>query len=283
VSRRAAALLLSAALLGGCASVAPIDALDEGGRIVSAPLPLADAQPLATWYLPSTEPTALVLLQHGFSRQCANLRETSRRLMRSSLMVLCVEASMAAGNPQLADALALALANGGVSPPDRALPVRIIVGGHSAGAAFAVRVGVRLDDVAPQRLAGALLFDPVAAEGFAEQLLRISDAGRRPVLALLAAAHGCNAQSNTLPALREVRHAARMAGRSAFVGVQFGAEATHVDVEGEDGDWIGRSACGPPTPANVEALRSLAVAWAVAMAAGRAPEPAPGPGWHVIE
>ena len=116
-----------------------------------------------------------------------------------------------------------------------------------------------------------------------KQLLRISDAGRRPVLALLAAAHGCNAQSNTLPALREVRHAARAAGRSAFVGVQFGAEATHVDVEGEDGDWIGRSACGPPTPANVEALRSLAVAWAVAMAAGRAPEPAPGPGWHVIE
>lgn len=276
-------MLLFVALLGGCAAVPPIDTAERDGRIVSAPLPLAGAERVATWYLPSREPRALVLLQHGFSRQCANLRETSRRLMRASLMVLCVDAPMAAGNPPLAEALAQGLATGAVSPPQHVLPATVIVGGHSAGAAFAVGVGARLDSLVPQRLAGALLFDPVATRGFAAQLLRVSDAGRRPVLALLAAPHGCNAQANALPALREARQAALAAGRSGFVGVQFGADGTHVDVEGEDGDWIGRSACGVPNPANAEALRDLAVQWAVAMAAGRAPEPLPGQGWHAIQ
>jgi hypothetical protein len=274
---------LFVALLGGCATVPPIDTAERDGRIVSAPLPLAGAELVATWYVPSGEPQALVLLQHGFARQCATLHETSRRLMQASLMVLCIDAPMAAGNPQLAEVLAQGLAAGAVNPPQHALPAPVIVGGHSAGAAFAVGVGTRLEVLAPQRLAGALLFDPVATGGFPEQLLRVSDAGRRPVLALLAPAHGCNAQANALPALREVRRAALAAGRNGFVGVQFAADGTHVDVEGEDGDWIGRAACGAPMPANVEALRGMAVRWAAAMAAGRAPEPLQGQGWHAIE
>ena len=275
-----------AGALGGCASVTPLDEAAGGGRIVRAPVVLAGSEVQATWYMPKAQASALVLLQHGFSRRCDNLRETSRQLMQASLMVLCLDASMAGGNDALAVSLADALADEGLKPPVGAVPRRLIVGGHSAGARFAVSVGARLDAAVPQRLAGALLFDPVATAGFEEQLLRISDAGRRPVLALLAAAHGCNAQGNALPALRQVRQAARGADRDVFVGVMLGADATHTDVEGEDSDWIGTTACGVPTTANVARLRQVAVAWAEAVAAGvppRPPEPQPGQGWHVIE
>jgi acetyl esterase/lipase len=41
--------------------------------------------------------------------------------------------------------------------PTAALPDRIIVAGHSAGAAFAAALGAALVEIAPERLAGALL------------------------------------------------------------------------------------------------------------------------------
>jgi hypothetical protein len=40
-----------------------------------------------------------------------------------------------------------------------------------------------------------------------------------------------------------------------------GPGSTHLDAEGDDGDAIGRLACGAPQPAAVETLRTRAAEW----------------------
>jgi pimeloyl-ACP methyl ester carboxylesterase len=268
--RQLAAALL-ALLLAGCASLAPAPVVDPAGAVVPATLALGDMPVAAQWYLPSGEATALLVLEHGFTRGCGQLRGTSRQLMAAGLAVLCVEASMAGGNPALADTLARRLSVAQVAPDGRVLPQRIIVGGHSAGAAFAAALGARLDELAPDRLAGALLFDPVATADFESQLRAVSAAGRRPVLAVLAPPHRCNAQSNALPALQHLRAEALAAQRDAFVGLRYAVGATHADIEGEDTDWLAALVCGTPQAVHTARLRELAVSWARELARGRQP------------
>ncbi len=253
-------ITLCAALVG-CAAPVPLRETGAAGSIVVDTIEL-DGQPReAHWYLPAADAMALVVFEHGFTRRCANLRETTRQWMASGLMALCIDAPMAGGNPALAEALARRLAGDIVAPGGRAVPRSIIVAGHSAGAVFAVALGASLDAVAPGRLAGALLFDPVATAGFEAPLRAVSAAGRRPVLALLAPPHRCNAGSNALPALRRAEQEARDAGSSAFIVVRLAEDATHADVEGEDTDALAEWACGPVKPARTAALRALAMAW----------------------
>ncbi len=267
VARIAAAL--AALLAAGCAVVPP-------------PAPsAADAPPRAAiafglfefrgerldteWHLPAAEPAGLVLVQHGFARRCANLRTTMRRIAEAGAMTLCVNAEMARGAPGLADALAVAILQGLAAPDARPVPRRVVVGGHSAGAVFAARVGRALAWADGSVLAGAILFDPVAVPGFAENLEAVSDAGRRPVRAVMAAPAGCNARHNAVPALQRVAEAARAAGADAFVGVELTQGSTHVDAEGEDTEAVAVLACrqGTPTRANAETLRTLAARWAI--------------------
>lgn len=267
--------LLAAALLGlllvGCASLAPAPVADPAGSVVQATLALGDMPVASRWYLPAGKASALLVLEHGYTRSCGHLQGSSRQLMAAGLMVLCVEAPMAGGNPTLADILARRLAAARVAPDGRALPQRIIVGGHSAGAAFATALGARLDELAPDRLAGAMLFDPVATADFESQLRAVSAAGRRPVLAVLAPPHRCNAQSNALPALQRLHAEAQAAQRDAFVGLRFAVGATHADIEGEDSDWIAALACGSAQATQTARLRGLAAAWASELARGRQP------------
>lgn len=257
---------LGALLLAACASVPqlPVDGLAP----VQAPLLLDGVAYTAEWFVPAAPATALVTVQHGFARDCANVRETSRRIAARGLMTLCVNASMVAGNAALAEALALALTEGRAAPPGVPLPQKIVVGGHSAGALFASRLGWKLQALAPERLAGALLFDPVAGRGFGDNLAAVSAAGQRPVLAISANADGCNAEHNAYPALRDVRQRVREAGGDGFVGLQLTEGSTHVDVEGEDSSTLAILACGQPLPGNVEALRTLAAQWSADLAAG---------------
>ena len=263
--------LAIAAALAGCAGLVPTRSTDGAGTIVVAPIEIDADLPLAHWYLPAGEATALVVLQHGFTRRCGHLRGTSHALMAAGLMALCIDAPMAGGNPALAEALAHRLAAGLVAPDGRTAPPRIIVAGHSAGAVFAAALGASLDAVVPERLAGALLFDPVATSGFEGWLRTISAGGRRPVLALLAPPHRCNAQANALPILQRLRREALDAGANGVVGMQLGAGATHADVEGEDTDRLAEWACGRVSPAHTARLREFAVAWARDLAAGRRP------------
>lgn len=247
--KRGAALAVAAVLLAACTSGPTVD---PTGRVQFASLAI-EGQPFdVTWYLPAQpSPAAWLLLQPGFTRHCGHLRGTSRRLMATGLTVLCIDAPMAGGAPALATALARQLTSNINGPTGSVLPPAVIVAGHSAGGRFALRLGAELQALAPQRLAGALLFDPVATAGFEADLRAVSADGTRPVLALLAPPHACNAQGNAAPALQAVPgpRVQRLDG------------GTHADVEGEDSDWIARSACGSPQPEVVARLRDAAVAW----------------------
>lgn len=266
---RLLALVTTCAALAGCAGLVPLRETGPAGSIVVAPIDLDAQQRLAHWYLPAGEATGLVVFQHGFTRRCANLRETTRRFMAAGLMALCIDAPMAGGNPALADSLARALAGGLAAPGGRAVPGRIVVAGHSAGAVFAVTLGATLDAIAPERLAGALLFDPVAGEGFEAGLRAVAAGGRRPVLALLAPPHRCNAGSNALPALRRLEQETRDAGSGTVAVVPLAEGATHADVEGKDTDALAEWACGRVWPSHTEMLRVLAIAWLTGTTAAR--------------
>lgn len=236
-----------------------------------------------TWGVPTGAPLALAVVEHGFTRRCDNLRGTLDAWVAAGLLTLCIDAPMTGGNPALADALAALMVGEGLLGPDGLpVPARTVVGGHSAGGAFAVRLGWQLAQQAPDRIAGAVLFDPVGAGGgFVEQLRGLAGFGQRPVLAVTANASACNAQNNAYPGLRAVAADDVAAGGDGFVGVQLLQSSTHVDAEGSDGNALGWVACrqGPPRPANVRTLRQLTAAWAADLAQGlRTPDFYPGGG-----
>lgn len=270
------------------------------------------------WQLPAdaaVRPGAVpiwVLLQHGFARSCANLRGTAQALASRGFATFCINADMAAGAPALARSLAATLLAGGEqawTSPDGvpALPPRWVLGGHSAGALFAAQVGAALVAAAPQRVAGALLLDPVGGRALSDALLAVSAGGQRPVRAVLAAPSGCNARHLALPALLAVQAAASgaaaaepaqastaapaassavpasparpsAAGSMAAptrVGVHLLGRSTHLDAEGEDTEAVAVWACreGRPDPAQTQVLRDLAAAWVAMMVAGAPAEP----------
>lgn len=266
--RRITAVVLAAASLAGCAGLAPPGAPANAGPAGHDTVLVLDGTPQAVqWVRPSAAPAALVVLAHGFTRRCTHLSGTALALAEAGLASLCLDASMAGGGtPALVEAMATRLLDG-ADPAGRPWPARVIVAGHSAGAVFALRLGARMVARAPARLAGALLFDPVATADFATVLTRVSDEGRRPVLALLAAPHRCNAQGNAAAPLQEARRLARAAGRDTLRVTGLGPGSTHADVEGDDTDWLAAAACGRPDPARVADLRARAVAWAVEVAA----------------
>lgn len=270
-------LLLAAASVSACAQVPQ--------QQVPGTLLIGGAEYDVSWGLPATGPAiGLAVVEHGFTRRCRNIAGTLEALVAQGLMTLCVDAPLAGGNPALADALASVLV-AGVAPPDgSAMPERIVVGGHSAGGAFAVRLGYTLSQLAPQRLAGAVLFDPVAAAGFSEQIRALSEGGLRPVRTVSANPGGCNAGNNSYAGLRAVLADAAAAGNEAFVGLQLTDRSTHVDVEGSDTDILAWTACrqGPPRRPNVATLRQLGAAWAADLVRGSR-TPAFYPGGAVVD
>ena len=91
-------------------------------------------------------------------------------------------------------------------------PRRIVVGGHSAGGHFASAVGARLAAKGSTALKGAVMFDPVAADGFSANLKAISAGGTRPVLSVAARPSVINLSNNSFGALKDLAN--------PFVGVQ---------------------------------------------------------------
>lgn len=253
---------------------------DSTGKVVNSTLVVGGTSYSVDWYLPSGTASALVVVEHGFSRGCGNLRDTSKRIMANGLMVFCMNANMAGGAPNKAEALGDALVSGTVITPDgRYVPDKIIVGGHSAGGHFASRLGWKLQQVAPNRLLGAILFDPVAAGGFTDNLVAISNGGQRPVYAITSNPSLCNQFNNAYGALKQIRNAAIANGHDGFVGLQLTSASTHVDSEGNNTDVIGYGACLqlPPKAYNTAYLRDLSSQWAYDMANGvRMPTAYPG-------
>lgn len=254
--------------------------LAAGGALAQPGAPLATrlvfglltgpGEPVTTeWQLPDAEPRAWVLLQHGFGRQCANLRGTARRLAEQGLATLCLQADMAHGAPDLARRVARAIAAESADASWRPLhsgigPVRWLLAGHSAGAWFAARIGGDLVRLAPDRLAGLMLVDPVGSGGLGERLAGVAVQGHRPVWAFLAPPSRCNAQQQALAALQAVQASVRVDGRPGAVRLVLQDPATHLDIEGEDTEGLAVWLCGGgwPDAARTEALRGLMVSWA---------------------
>ncbi|MFZ5756002.1 MAG: alpha/beta hydrolase [Pseudomonadota bacterium] len=241
------------------------------GKVINSQLSIAGTSYNVDWYLPATPAAALMLVEHGFTRGCGNLRDTSKRIMGRGLMVLCVNANVTGGNPTLAGQLAdLIAARTMIAPGGVAVPSAVIVGGHSAGGHFASEVGARLAITGYPDLRGAVLFDPVAAGGFTNNLVAISNYGQRPVYAITANASICNSLNNAYGALRQISDTARLNGRDGFVGLQLTSGSTHVDSEGNNTDVLGVAACLslPPKSSNTGYLRDLSAAWANDLARG---------------
>lgn len=270
------ALLAAATLMAGtfATTLATADTTvysGADGKVINAQLTVGGTSWNVDWYIPSTPAAALVTVQHGFSRGCGNYRDTSKRIMGRGLMVLCLNAPMSGGNPELAAKFADLIASRTlVAPGGVAVPANTIVGGHSAGGHFASAVGARLAVVDYPYLKGAVLFDPVAAEGFTNNLVAISANGLRPVYAVTANGGVCNQWNNAYGALRQISNTARNNGRDGFVGLQLTSGSTHVDSEGNNTDFIGYTACLnlPPKSANTAYLRDLSAAWANDLARG---------------
>lgn len=123
-NNKLSALVVATLLL--CSTGAHADTIvskDSTGSVINSQLTIAGTSYSVDWYLPNANASGLVTVQHGFSRGCGNLRDTSKRIMANGLMVLCVNANMSGGNPSLAEALADTLVNGNITTPDgRVMP-----------------------------------------------------------------------------------------------------------------------------------------------------------------
>jgi hypothetical protein len=268
----ALAMTLTAGAPAGAAPVACGSYSSASSRCVNTDLTVGGTSYNVDWYLPNGTASGLMLMQHGFSRGCGNLRGTAKAVAEKGLMVLCLNADMSGGNPALAAALGDALASRTIAPPaGRPLPTAYVVGGHSAGGHFASAVGARLAAKGSTALKGAVLFDPVAAEGFSANLKAISAGGTRPVLSVAARPGVINLSNNSFGALKDLDNAfvgVQLVWAGYVFGVPYGGSC-HTDAEGENGDAVGNTAAlCVPNATQTSRLRDLASTWARDLATG---------------
>lgn len=273
----ATAALLTVGLVSVGATAASADTAcgsfsSGAGQCINSQLPVGGTSYNVDWYLPNGTATALMVLEHGFSRGCGNLRGTSKAIMEKGVMVLCLNADMSGGNAALGNALGDLLASRAVTPPaGKALPVNYIVGGHSAGGHFASVVGARLAARGYGGLKGAILFDAVAADGFTANLQAISAGGTRPVLEVAARPSVINLSNNSFGALKDLANpfvGVQLVWSGFFFGVPYGGSC-HTDVEGENTDAIGSAAAlCKPSATQTARLRDLGSTWARDLATG---------------
>jgi hypothetical protein len=262
-----AALIAGGAAAGTASADSPCGSFSSSlGKCVNSQLMIGGSSYSVDWYLPNATATGLMLVQHGFARNCARQRNTSKAIMQKGLMVLCVNANMSGGNPTLGNALGdLLTSRGFTAPGGKAIPTKYIVGGHSAGGHFASVVGARLAANKYAGLRGAIMFDPVASDGHGANLQAISAGGTRPVLSVAARPSLINLFNNSFGDLRALAN--------TFVGVQlvwtgytiFGpyGGSCHTDSEGDNGDAIGNIASGcTPSTTQTARLRDLSSNWA---------------------
>lgn len=284
--RRADVPELAVPMLAAWSLATLLLAASAGARAEGLPAPTfglyaaPDGQTLdVEWHLPAGEPQALVTLQHGFARRCANLRTLARTLAAAGFATLCVNADMARGAPALARAVARDVVTAGALPDGRALPPRVVAAGHSAGGLFAAHLAAALAagttgaaqaaeaTPSPGRLAGVLLLDPVGGADLAAALQAMRAAGAPPVLALLAPPSRCNA-----------RQLARLALEAAAATVIDIADGTHLDAEGADTEALAVWSCGEGAPraAAVQRLQDEALGFVRAVSV-RPASPSPRP------
>ncbi|MFD1826438.1 MULTISPECIES: alpha/beta hydrolase [Mumia] len=271
-SAGAVAALLVTAAPPASAATACSDYSSSSSTCVSSPITIAGTSYDADWYLPNGTASALMLVEHGFSRSCDNLRGTSKAIAQKGVMVVCLDEDMTAGNPALATIFGNALADRTVVPPNsKPLPVKYIVGGHSAGGQFAALVGQQLTTRGYPNLKGAIMFDPVAAEGFTAAVEAVSANGARPVLSIAARPSVINLFNNSYGALTGLDNpfvGIQLVWSKYVLGIPTGGSC-HIDSEGEDTDAIGiAGALCNPNSTQTARLRDFASTWAKDLATG---------------
>ncbi|MBR7191502.1 MULTISPECIES: alpha/beta hydrolase [unclassified Gordonia (in: high G+C Gram-positive bacteria)] len=249
----------------------------------------------ARWYFPPGEPSAIVWLQHGFSRTAANLDAMARAYAKAGFLVVSptldsVNLGGCAVAYNIADNAAFARTIGGVfgagrdrgSPlatslrkardsahrPDVTMPYRMIFSGHSAGGEFVVVAADalrRADPVAYRRLAGLMLFDPVNSffgVNFATAAASLSAAGLQ-IRVIASQPSVSNNFGQGVSVLQETT-------RQEFLGSRL-VTGIHIDAEGESTDLIGElSELAVPRPRNGRVIRALATGWSSDMVADTA-------------
>ncbi|NVK88418.1 MAG: PKD domain-containing protein [Gammaproteobacteria bacterium] len=215
----------------------------------------------ATWYIPDGQAHSWVLLQHGFQRNKNNMDHFATTLMENGFLVLTMNASVTGGNASLARDFADDIIDNMPPPPnDYPLPQKLILSGHSAGALFVTHLGARLMERGDQRLAGAVLLDPVDAnDGMGPAMQSMVNNGL-PVYSILANASSCNSSNNAVGPLNDLT--------SSFVGIKLTNNSKHTDAEGDSTGGIITWLCGSPKDYNVVYLQDFALNWALDMANG---------------
>lgn len=258
------------------------------------------------WHAPTTAPTVMVALQHGFTRQCAHLRSLAQALATHGMMTLCVQrTSLTTGDDWVVPLARWMVDPRSQDPWGRALPSHVVTAGHSAGALLALRLGVAWIEAqaangAPpdsrqprstRQLAGAVLLDPVASRQWRSDLWAVSAQGTRPVRAIMASTSPCNARLSAWPGLQALRRDLLDRGlpvESAQVGIQLTVRSTHMDAEGPSSDALARWACGghDPTAENFQALTQVMLQWIDEMVSAKSAalaKPAIAVPWRPIE
>ncbi len=97
-----AGLLAAGTMLSGLVGMAPTAQAAEQAcnnyssstsRCVNTQLVIDGTSHSVDWYLPNSTASALMVLNHGFTRGCGNLRGTSKAIAEKGVMVLCVNPS----------------------------------------------------------------------------------------------------------------------------------------------------------------------------------------------
>jgi hypothetical protein len=132
-------------------------------------------------------------------------------------------------------------------------------------------VGARLAANGYAGLKGAVLFDPVASDGFSANVAAISAGDTRPVLSVAARPSVANLFNNSFEALGATPSnfaGIQLVWSGFFLGIPYGGSC-HTDVEGENGDIIGNVAAGcTPNSTQVSRLRDFGSTWARDLATG---------------
>ncbi|SDU60133.1 alpha/beta hydrolase [Gordonia westfalica] len=249
-------------------------------------------QVAARWYFPPGRPTALVWLQHGFSRTAANLDSLARSYASAGFLVVSptldsVNLGGCAVAFNIADNAAFARTVGGVfgsgrdaagplgtslvrardaaHRPDVTMPYRMVFAGHSAGGEFVVVAADalrRADPAAYRRLAGIMLFDPVNSffgTHFASAAASLG-AARLPIRVLASQPSVSNTFESGVSVLQRTT-------RQEFLGSRL-VTGIHIDAEGDSTDLIGEvSELAVPRPRNGRVIRALATGWSSDMVA----------------
>ncbi|MET9200385.1 alpha/beta hydrolase [Gordonia sp. NPDC003585] len=239
----------------------------------------------AHWYIPARQPTALVWLQHGFSRSARNLDTMARAYAAGGFLVVapdldsvnlagCGVAYNIADNAAFARTIADVF--GHASEPDSplarslrsaaasrhrdvAMPGPMIFSGHSAGGEFVLMAADALriaDPTAYRRLRGLMLFDPVNSFFGSHFVTAAADlaAARLPIRVIASQPSFSNTFGIGVSILQRTTH-------QKFLGVRL-VTGIHIDVEMESTDLIGvLSGLGAPRPRNGRVIRTLATHW----------------------